>query len=278
MGNELRYIFLLETRRLLLLIGVVFGLFLFVQYFEIFKSQVASTDNFPNRNISDDSIATKNVTQFSSSNFTDLNVADATNVIDNFDLGNNRTLNDTSNDDIDPEDEPPLEDLVGMDHNSNIESEIASNTSVLLDHDGMGDVVPISERSEDKIFKQETPSVAKSPPNLIPLISPPQNPEINSNIPTETSLPILPTVKDAENTLERNGNPTNLKAAPTGTPSTSSTKGLNRLESEVVTISKMNDLLQSRASYKTEVCTQMLIHFMAEWYNLFHSFFFDIFL
>ncbi|KAL1532515.1 putative glycosyltransferase [Salvia divinorum] len=35
MGNELRYVCLVETRRMLLLMGVVFGLVLFVQYFEL---------------------------------------------------------------------------------------------------------------------------------------------------------------------------------------------------------------------------------------------------
>ncbi|KAL8537222.1 hypothetical protein ACS0TY_012412 [Phlomoides rotata] len=251
MGNELRYIFLLETRRLLLLIGVVFGLFLFVQYFETSKSQVASTDDFPSRSTSNDPTVTNNVTQFSSSNFTDLNVASATNVIDNFDLGHIRTLNDTSNDDIELEDDPLLEDFVGVNHDSNIELGIASNTSVLLDHDGIGAVVPISERNEDKLPDPETSSVAKSPPNLISF--PPQNPEINSSV---SASPILPMVKDAENILQKNENPTNLKAdssAPTGGPSISSTKGLKGLKHEVATISKMNDmLLQSRISYKTE--------------------------
>lgn len=246
MGNELRYFYLLETRRLLLLIGVVFGLFLFVQYL---------------------GTATSDMTRFRSSNSTDLNNADrvsnstkasegisvnATNGIDKFDIGNSRNLNDTSNDEIDPEDEPPLEDFVGMDHNSNIESGIASNSSVVLNHDAIGDVVPISVRNEDIIPDQETPSVAKFP----------ENPEINAIISTETS-PILPIEEDAENILQKNERPTDLKvrdSAPTGGPSISSLKDLKGPEPEVVTISKMNDMLvQSRVSYKKEVCIRIVI-------------------
>ncbi|KAG6389427.1 hypothetical protein SASPL_150895 [Salvia splendens] len=61
MGNELRYVCLVETRRMLLLMGVVFGLVLFVQYFErpygnvlssVFetsKSRVATIKNISSR-------------------------------------------------------------------------------------------------------------------------------------------------------------------------------------------------------------------------------------
>lgn len=160
MGNELRYVCLVETRRLLLLMGVIFGLILFVQYFELpynvlssvfetSKSRVISIDNSPSTDSSSDPIASRNLTQ-STRNSTGLSVANevltAMNVSDRMDgssinvkdelvvegvktlndtLGDGFGLdNDTLDDEIDPEDEISLKDSLEMDRDSAIATAI----------------------------------------------------------------------------------------------------------------------------------------------------------
>ncbi|KAI3468209.1 hypothetical protein Pfo_024872 [Paulownia fortunei] len=307
MGNEFRYVCLVETRRLLLLMGVVFGLILFVQYFELpyssilsslfatGKSQVAPIDNIPSRNSSSKPTTSRNLTYFSSLNSTGLNVAngvsssikasdgkdsDATNVKDDLDPENSKSLDDTLIDDMDPEDESPSKDYLEMDHKSTIErvvrnnsfplekttetndefleSEYTSKTSASLDHDGIRDVVQTSENNEDKISNLETPSVAKSPSNMLSHLASPENPETSSSTYIETSSPITSMGKDAENINQNNENPKILKAdhsAPVNDPSISSIPATKESfkgpEPAVVPISKMNDmLLQSHVSYR----------------------------
>ncbi|KAG8375587.1 hypothetical protein BUALT_Bualt10G0116000 [Buddleja alternifolia] len=239
MGNEFRYVCLVETRRLLLLMGVVFGLILFVQYFELpysnilsslfagGKSQVAPIDGFPSRNL----------TYFSSLNSTGPNVSDgkdsdATNVKKDFDSENKKSSDDTLNDDIDPEDESPSKDFLKTDHNSSIQSsarnnsfslekarefedelpasDYTSNNSASMDHNGAGDVNQTSgKKNEEKTADQETPAVAKSPETRSSTKSVPQK---NKNMKKRFKEP----------------------------------------EPAVVTISRMNDmLLQSRVSNRT---------------------------
>lgn len=158
MGNELRYVCLVETRRLLLLMGVIFGLILFVQYFElpygnvlssVFEtstSRVISIENPPSTDSSSDPVASRNLTQ-SSRDSTGLSVANGVptamnasdrmdgssgNVTDELVVEGGKTLNDTlgdgfglendtlDDDDIDPEDEIPLKDSLEMDRDSAI--------------------------------------------------------------------------------------------------------------------------------------------------------------
>lgn len=249
--------------------GVVFGLIFFVQFFELpyinilsslfenSKSQVASIDNFPSRNSSSNPTASRNTTQFSSSNSTDLNVVngvsstikasdgmdgDATNVKDDFDLENGKTLDNTLDDDIDPEDE-------------RLELEGTSNSSASLDHDGIGD--DVQKRNEDKIFNLETPSVAKSPSNLQSDFLSPQNSETSSSTSIETSPPITTMGKDAENILQKNEKPV---SDPSISSIPATKKGFKGQEPAVIPISEMNDMqLQSRVSYRTVVCIQMVI-------------------
>ncbi|KAH6822327.1 Exostosin family protein [Perilla frutescens var. hirtella] len=141
MGYELRYVCLLvKTRRLLLLIGFVFGLILFVQYFELpyvnvlssvfetSKYQVATIDIVPSRGSLSNPVVSRNLTRFSR-NSTDLNVAnevpttmeasdgndDTRNAEDEFVVGSGKTLNDTLGDDFGLEKGKSLNDISGSD-------------------------------------------------------------------------------------------------------------------------------------------------------------------
>ncbi|PIN10539.1 Acetylglucosaminyltransferase EXT1/exostosin 1 [Handroanthus impetiginosus] len=277
MGNEFRYLCLVETRRLLLLMGVVFGLILFVQYFElpynnIFsslftsgKSQVVLINDFPSRNSSSDPITSRNLTNVSSLNSTDLNVVDgvssatnvsdgkdgdATNVEGDFDHEDGKSLDDSFNDNVDPEDETPSKDFLKIDGNATIdgvvrnnsfpldthkESEYTSNTSALMDHSGVGELDQTSEKNEGNISIQETPPVAKSPPDS------PENREESSSIHVDTSSRGKSVHKDAENIRQNHGSPKILKDGHSVPVS----------DLSVVPISKMNDmLLQSRVTYQ----------------------------
>ncbi|KAK6140921.1 hypothetical protein DH2020_025314 [Rehmannia glutinosa] len=262
MGNELRYAFLVETRRLLLLIGVIFGLILFVQYFELpyssilsslFSTEKSQVDSFRDS-------TSRNLTYFSKLNSTDLNDANGTSSrINPFDEKNsdaknvkdpenNNSLDDTLNNDIDPEDESPSKDFIEMDHNSTNER-IVTNNSFPLDEttEKSGNTSKISDENKNRISNQETRSAAKSPSNLPSHFASPENPDKSSNTDVEASSPITSTGKDAENILQNNENPKILKAGdsePLSDPSISSVPS-------VVPISKMNDmLLQSYVSYR----------------------------
>ncbi|XP_057799515.1 probable glycosyltransferase At3g07620 [Salvia miltiorrhiza] len=113
MGNELRYVCLVETRRLLLLMGVVFGLVLFVQYFELpyrsvlswtSKSRVAiiesdySRDSFSRSSMDRVPTAIKE-TDGDTRNGRDEFVVNDT-LGDGFGLENGKALNDTFGDDF----------------------------------------------------------------------------------------------------------------------------------------------------------------------------------
>ncbi|KAL6524077.1 hypothetical protein OROMI_031172 [Orobanche minor] len=167
MGNELRYVCLVETRRLLLLMGVVFGLILFVQYFELpytsilsslfstGKSHVSPIDDFRNSSTSIKPYDVKNI--------------DATNVKDDFDQENV-----TLNSDMDPGVESLFNDFLKKDRNSTIERIVRNNT------------VPFDWNREKSEYTSETTSSAKSPSNLSSHFASQESPEtssISENIP-----------------------------------------------------------------------------------------------
>ncbi|GFQ01999.1 probable glycosyltransferase at5g03795 [Phtheirospermum japonicum] len=242
MGNELRYVCLIETRRLLLLMGFVFGLILFVQYFELSYSSILSS-LLSTGKLQQDPIGNfRNLTYLSKVNSTDLNDAneasttikpseekniDVTNVKDDFDDQENSTLNN----DIDPEDDSPSKDSLVTGRNPTVErivgnnsvplvdngekSEYTSKTSALVGRDGIGEV----DENKNKNSDLETRSAAKSSSHF----ASPENHEMSSN---------------SENVLENNEN---LAAK----------EGFASPQPAVVTISQMNDmLLQSRVSFK----------------------------
>ncbi|KAL6556623.1 hypothetical protein OROGR_005911 [Orobanche gracilis] len=228
MGNELRYVCLVETRRLLLLMGVVFGLILFVQYFEVPYTSILSSlfstgvDNFRNSSTSIKPYDEKNI--------------DATDVKDDFDQENI-----TLNSDMDTKVESPFDDFLKKDRNSTIErivrnnnntvpfegnrenSEYTSETSNLLDHDGIWEVGQITEANKNKTSNPETPSAAKSPSNL------------SSNFASQESQE---TSSISENIPQSNGSLARKEDSGGSQP-------------DVVPLSKMNDmLLQSHVSYQ----------------------------
>ncbi|KAL0394091.1 UNVERIFIED_CONTAM: putative glycosyltransferase [Sesamum latifolium] len=299
MGKEFRYMCLVKTRRLLLLMGIAFGLILFVQYFELpyssilsslfapGKSHLARIDNFPSRNSSSNSTTSRNLAYFSSLNSTDLNVADEVSSTDNISDGkdnvvidvkddidpeNNKTFDDSSNDDIDPEDEFPSKDFLGLDHKSTSErvvrnislpsenageiddelpkSEHSLESSSSLDHNGVGDVTQRSEENENQISGPSP--VAKSPSNL-PWVASPENPEAY----VDSSSPITSMGEHAKSLPQNIENDKILKAdtsAPVNDPSISRNPAKEELKGPipaVVPISEMNHmLLQSHVSYR----------------------------
>lgn len=154
MGNELYYVCLVATRRLLLLICVVFGLIWFVQYFELAyvdvlssvfvttTSQVASMDTFPSRDPLSIPMASRNLTRSSTSrNSTRFNAAiglpSAVKASDGMDSGrassddfgleNGKVLNDTLDDDIDLVVGIPLMESLEMDRDSAIEAAVRND-------------------------------------------------------------------------------------------------------------------------------------------------------
>ncbi|KAL3844173.1 hypothetical protein ACJIZ3_001576 [Penstemon smallii] len=223
MGNEFRYVWLVETRKLLLLMGTVFGLILFVQYFElpysnIFsslfasgKSQVSPIDNFPSRDSYSNHTSSINSSSLNSS---DLNGADVVSSPTNVSDGTNaKSLDDMSNEEIDPEDESRSTDFSETNHNSTTESIVintssspqetisnyTSKSNASLDDNGVGEIVRKSDESDNS--KSPSPSTSMR--------------------------------KDTESMHQENKN----------------TKILSEPEPAVVPISKMNKmLLQSRVS------------------------------
>ncbi|EYU20438.1 hypothetical protein ABFS82_01G020500 [Erythranthe guttata] len=216
MGKESRYRCLVETRKILLLMGVVFGIILFIQFFELpytnvfsslfptEKSQTPPLESYPSTNSSSSRSPTNSriPTYFSSTNSTNLDVANgASNTTkksdrNDFDREKSKNSDDSLNDDIDPEDESPFKDFPEMDHNSTV-AWIPLNDSFPL------------EKSRETHHES-----------------------------LETSSPITSTGKDEKVNDE---NPKAKKSAPV----------TKETEPAVVTISKMNDMLkQSRVSYK----------------------------
>ncbi|KAK4419955.1 putative glycosyltransferase [Sesamum alatum] len=299
MGNEFRYMCLVKTRRLLLLMGIAFGLILFVQYFELpyssilsslfapGKSHLAPIDNFLSRNSSSNSTTSRASTSFSSLNSTDLNVADEVSSTDNISDGkdnvvadvnadidpeNNGTLDDSSHDDIDPEDEFPSKDFLGLDHNSTSErverntsfpsektretddelpkSEHSLENSSSLDRNGVADVAQRSEENETEITGPSP--VAKSPSNS-PSLASPENPETFVE-----SSPVTSMGKHAKTLPQNTENDKILKAGTSAPVSDPSVSRNPRKKEEfkgqvpaVVSISEMNHmLLQSHVSYR----------------------------
>ncbi|KAL0330361.1 UNVERIFIED_CONTAM: putative glycosyltransferase [Sesamum radiatum] len=244
-------------------------------------------DNFPSRNPSSNSTTSRNLTYFSSLNSTVLNVAEevsskdnisdgkdnvVTDVKDDFDPENNKTFDDSSNDDIDPEDEFPSKDFLGLDHKSTSErfvrntsfpsentgetdelpkSEHSLESSSSLDHNGVGDVTQRSEENENKITGPSP--VAKSPSNFSSVASP-ENPEAF----VDSSPPITSMEEHAKRLPQNIENDKILKAdtsAPVSDPSISRNPAkkeeLKGPVPAVVPISEMNHmLLQSHVSYR----------------------------
>ncbi|KAL3650806.1 hypothetical protein CASFOL_007209 [Castilleja foliolosa] len=234
MGNELRYVCLVETRRLLLLMGFVFGFILFIQYFELSYSSILSSLFSTKKRQLDPIDSLRNQT-FLNANEESITIKppdeknlDATSSFDDQD-------NSTLNNDIDPEDESPSKDFVEMDHNSTIER-IVGNNSVLLDENGekseytskTSDLegregIDEVDENKNKNSDLETHSAAKSPSNLLSHSASPGNEGTGSN---------------SQNILENNENP-------------SAKEGLTSPQPAVVPISQMKDmLLQSRESFK----------------------------
>ncbi|KAL0311958.1 UNVERIFIED_CONTAM: putative glycosyltransferase [Sesamum radiatum] len=299
MGKEFRYTCLVKTRRLLLLMGIAFGLILFVQYFELpyssilsslfspGKSHLARIDNFPSRNSSSNSTTSRNLAYFSSLNSTDLNVANEVSSTDNisdgkdnvvadvkddFDPENNKTFDDSSNNDIDPEDEFPSKDFLGLEPKSTSEgavrntsypsentgetddevpkSEHSLESSSSLDHNGVGDVTQRSEENEKEITG---PSPVTKSPSHLPSVASPENPEAF----VDSSSPITSMGEHAKSLPQNIENDKILKSdtsAPVSDPSISRNPAkkeeLKGPVPAVVPISEMNHmLLQSHVSY-----------------------------
>ncbi|XP_011081790.1 probable glycosyltransferase At5g25310 isoform X1 [Sesamum indicum] len=300
MGKEFRYMCLVKTRRLLLLMGIAFGLILFVQYFELpyssilsslfapGKSHLAPVDNLPNKISSSNSTTSRNLEYFISLNSTDLNVADevsstdnisdgkdnvVTDVKDDFDPENNKTFDDSSNYDIDPEDEFPSKDFLGLDHKSTSErvvrntsfpsettgetddelpkSEHSLESSSSLEHNGVGDV---TQRSEENENENTGPSPVTISPSNYPPVASPENPEAF----VDSSSPITSMGEHAKSLPQNIENDKILKAytsAPVSDPSIirnpAKKEELKRPLPVVVPISEMNHmLLQSHVSYR----------------------------
>lgn len=327
MGNELRYVCLVETRRLLLLMGAVFGLILFVQYFELpyvgvlssvfetSKSRVATIEDVSSRdswsrtssdvnategaptaadeingntgNVKDgfivESEKTPNVDfgdDFGVENGKTLNDTTGDDFVlesgqtlndtfgDDFGMENGKALNDTLDDGFDTEEEIPLKDSLEMDRDSTIDTAVrndvedtddglqeleeTSRTNASFKDDGIGDVVQVSERIEEKNSTGETPLVAQSPSSLLSNFLPPQNQESSRFTSTETSPPNASIAKEPGNILPTIENPKIPKKERFIEP-----------ELAVVPISKMNDmLLESHLSYQPPVFTRVTISYV----------------
>ncbi|CAA0810565.1 Exostosin family protein [Striga hermonthica] len=254
MGNELRYVCLVETRRLLLLMGVIFGLILFIQYFELpysnilsslfsnGKSQVQLLDNL--RNSSEKSITLRNQTYLGSVNSTDLDFDQenvdigARNVKDDF--GQEDKENSRLNNDIDVEDESRSKEFFGTDHISTSTSTV-TNDSILPDEHGenLGYAPETSAYDVMGENKDTTPNLnltANSPANVPPGFRSPYIPKTSMDVDVKAPYPVTSTGKDAGNILQNIGKPIGKEHL-----------GGTRV---VVPISKMKDLLlQSRVSY-----------------------------
>lgn len=244
MGDEFRYRCLVETRRLLLLMGVVFGMILFIQYFEHPYSDLLSSFLAPSESPpaevhifpSIDSSTGLGITDTADKNdldevsrsirVSDGNGSDIPSVKDDFDHGNNKSFDSTANNYIDPEGESPTDDFLAIDHNSTSER-VDSNSS----------------------FQSEMTSE-----NAVELPSP------RAYVNSATS--VTSEGQHDEPVLQNNNKPIISKpdsALPVSDPSISNIsiteEGFEGPSTAVVTISEMNDmLLQSRVSYKAMVC------------------------
>ncbi|KAL2544929.1 Exostosin family protein [Forsythia ovata] len=282
MGNELRYICLLETRRLLLVMGVIFALVLFIQYIELpygdvwsslfsaRNSQVAPAgifstgDSSSNPNSSRNSMYTSNL---NSTNVNDVHVVsnvtkffegNDSNVKYIFESESNKNSEEIFDVDIDPEDENQSKDFLEMSSSSTVQSVIGDNSNDLsvsnytseskssLDHNLVEEIVPTPTLV--------TPPVVISPSRFIS----------SENMDANSSTSLIPhslnkssTSEDAENMLQNKEKLTLLKDDLSTRVSNSSIssipatkKGVKKPPHTVFPISEMNDmLLQSHSSY-----------------------------
>ncbi|KAL7159324.1 hypothetical protein ABFS83_01G019800 [Erythranthe nasuta] len=187
MGKESRYRCLVETRKILLLMGVVFGIILFIQFFELpytnvfsslfpnEKSQTPPLESYPSTNSSSSPTNSRIPTYFSSTNSTNLDVADgASNTTkksdrSDFDREKSKNPDDSLNDDIDPEDESPFKDFPEVDHNSTVawiplNDSFSPEKSIETRHEPLETSSPVTSTGKDDKVKDEIPKAKKSAP------------------------------------------------------------------------------------------------------------------
>lgn len=247
MGIEIRHACLVETRRLLLLMGMVFAFILLVEFFELpysgfFSSlfepnnpNYAPTHDLPSINFTDSNgsdEASGTASDLPSINFKHSNGSDEasgtvkisdtsgstiSDVKNDFGSRNNETFDDPVNDEIDPEDESPFETFV-TDHNSTIEGAVG-NTSFQLDMTRENGV--LLQRSSADMNASSATSSGVADDNILGNKDEPESLKVNSVVPG-------PLVNDIP----------------------AKKKGLKRPVPALVTVPEMDDMLaQSRASY-----------------------------
>lgn len=241
MGYELRYVCLLETRRLLLVMGVIFALFLFVQYVELPYSNIVSTllsahrpqvapaeifstgDSSSNPNASRNSMYSRNLNSTNVndvhvvSNVTKLFDGNDSNVKDTFESESNKNSEENLDVDIDPEDEIPSEDILDMNSSSIVQSVVRNNSNDLpvsnytfesnssLNYNlDRGEIVPTLGKNGDT--NQATPFVL-SPSSSSRYISSENMGANSSTSSMPHSLNKSSTGEDAENMLQNKENP-----------------------------------------------------------------------
>ncbi|XP_022865337.1 probable glycosyltransferase At5g03795 isoform X1 [Olea europaea var. sylvestris] len=289
MGYELRRVCLLETRRLLLVMGVIFAVFLFIQYVELpygnivstlfsgHRPQVAPAEIFSTGDSSSNPNASRNSMYSSNLNSTNVNDVHAvsnvtklfdgndSNVKDTFESESNKSSEENFDVDNDPEDEIPSKDFLEMNSSSTVQSVVSNNSNDLpasnytsesnssLDYNlDDGEIVSTRTLGKNGDTNQATPSVL-SPSRFV------SSENMGANSTTSTmprSLNKSSTGKDAENMLRNKEKPGLLKDDRSTTMSNSSISStpakrwVKKPPDAVVPINDMNDmLLQSRTSY-----------------------------
>uniref|UniRef100_M0ZQB8 Exostosin family protein n=1 Tax=Solanum tuberosum TaxID=4113 RepID=M0ZQB8_SOLTU len=291
MGSIIRYHNLFETRRLVSLLGVVFGLALMIQYFgfpygyalsslftanggQISSSQrVDQSGNFSRSdNLKHGSVV--NATNTNLINETKLSDANDEEVEDGSMPPMNERSGDTLTEDVDPEDESPFKDSK-LDNKSNVES-LGRNSSLppdkaadseddlqasnstsessllrVVDTDGGGSISPAP--TEAKLLEISPTALSIAPPPLV------VTPQVNLDAKKEAPL-----ISSYQNISEKEGNTGHLLEsdnlpvqkrtdhAPTASHKFPEMKESNKPIDSVVSIAEMNVMQQeTRTSFRS---------------------------
>ncbi|XP_051137126.1 probable glycosyltransferase At5g03795 [Andrographis paniculata] len=179
MGIGIRYACLVETRRLLLVMGVVFGLILLVQYFELPYSKIFSVLFLPDKSPSGAGDTFAGIT------FTNPHGTDEA-PIAVYVFHHNQTVNDTVIDDIDPEDDP----VERRTFPSSVAAMNSSPAKVSTDLGNAGNAAPENNHSNAKVLNNELPEINKTPSGL------PENDPVNAKRPSKMSPDNVVTISE----------------------------------------------------------------------------------